>query len=279
MTKNVPTLTAQFAGTHFVDEKYHQQHSQLIHRHDDVLELLYVMQGTGSYIVRDHAYPLQPGNLVVCNAGILHGEPPNQKHTMQSYCCVLRGLTVPGLPPNTLMDHSYNPVLYFSSDKPAAEHILMALRELSQDYAGIHNMLANALLNMVYIKLQKRQRSNDLTRQNSEELIQNITAYLDEHFTEPVSLPELGSRFHMSHYYLSHVFKSETGLSPMKYVLHRKIGEAQNLLMNTTQPLGEIGERLGFSDSCHFSSMFKKYIGITPSKYRQHFQTNISRSE
>lgn len=177
MAKQVPMLTARFAGTHFVDEKYHQQHSQLIHRHDDVLELLYVMQGAGCYIVRDREYPLRPGNLVVCNAGVLHGEPPFQKHTMQSYCCVLRDLAIPGLPPNTLMDPSYNPVLFFSADKAATEHILLALHELNLEYAGARDMLANTLLNIVSQKLQKRQQPGDGVQQNSEELIENITAY------------------------------------------------------------------------------------------------------
>ncbi|MBQ8585180.1 MAG: helix-turn-helix transcriptional regulator [Butyricicoccus sp.] len=37
--------------------------------------------------------------------------------------------------------------------------------------------------------------------------------------------------------------------------------------------MGEIGESLGFTDNCHFSSTFKKYIGITPTQYRRNFQS------
>ena len=89
---------------------------------------------------------------------------------------------------------------------------------------------------------------------------------------ESLQLPELGERFHISHYYLSRLFKAETGLSPMKYVMYRKIGESQNLLMNTELPIGTISDRMGFLDNCHFSTTFKKYIGLTPTQYRQHFQ-------
>ncbi|MGN1030624.1 MAG: helix-turn-helix domain-containing protein, partial [Butyricicoccaceae bacterium] len=71
------------------------------------------------------------------------------------------------------------------------------------------------------------------------------------------------------------IFKAATGLSPMKYVAQRRIGEAQNLLMNTNISIGEIGERLGFSDSCHFSSTFKRYIGVTPTQYRNHFHQPV----
>lgn len=99
-----------------------------------------------------------------------------------------------------------------------------------------------------------------------------MTHYLDQHFMESLQLPELGERFHISHYYLSRLFKEETGLSPMKYVTYRKIGESQNLLMNTELPIGTISDRMGFLDNCHFNTTFKKYIGLTPTQYRQHFQ-------
>lgn len=60
--------------------------------------------------------------------------------------------------------------------------------------------------------------------------------------------------------------------SQLKYVMYRKIGESQNLLMNTELPIGTISDRMGFLDNCHFSTTFKKYIGLTPTQYRQHFQ-------
>lgn len=275
MDKNNVPLRAQFVNTHFVDEKYHEQHSQLIHRHNDVLELLYIMKGEGQYIVAGREYIVQPGNLVICNAGVLHGETPFCKHTLQSYCCVLQGLALAGLPHNTLFPPRSNPVIFFSEERDAVEHILLALHQLNtMPGADWHvcNMLSDALLGIVAAKLHKRQQTNALFQKNNEEFIQNIMQFLDEHFMEPLCLPELGDRFHISHYYLSHIFKTETGLSPMKYVIYRKIGESQNLLMNTDLPIGAISEQLGFSDNCHFSAMFKKYIGLTPSQYRRHFQ-------
>jgi AraC-like DNA-binding protein len=275
MPKNLPHLSAKFVKTHFVDEKYHEHHPQLIHCHKDVLELFYVIKGCGNYVVGDRKYFVEPGSLVICNAGVLHGEPPFQQHVMQSYCGVLRDVSVPNLPPNNLIDNMQKPVLFFSSDKAPIEHILLALHELDSPTSAAYeicDLLANALLNVVYLKMQKRQLSNEWIRENNEELIQQIITYLNEHYMEPLSLQHLGDVFHMSYYHLSHIFKANTGLSPIKYVLHRKIGEAQNLLMNTNMQIGEIGEDLGFNDNCHFSSIFKKRIGVSPLQYRQHFQ-------
>ena len=58
----------------------------------------------------------------------------------------------------------------------------------------------------------------------------------------------------------------------MKYIMHRKIGEVQSKLMNTDMSISEIGEQLGFSSCCHLSAVFKKYFGISPKSFRQHFQ-------
>lgn len=109
-------------------------------------------------------------------------------------------------------------------------------------------------------KLRRRQQPNALTRRNNEAFIGSVTDFLDRHFMELLTLQELGERFHISPYYLSHLFKDETSLSPMKYVIYRKIGESQRLLMNTKLSIGAVGERLGFGDNCHFSMNCKKTL-------------------
>ena len=59
----------------------------------------------------------------------------------------------------------------------------------------------------------------------------------------------------MSEYYLAHVFKQEFGVPPMQYVMKRRIGEAQGILMHTETPIAEIADTLGFSSICHFNAM------------------------
>ena len=120
------------------------------------------------------------------------------------------------------------------------------------------------------LDLHGRHERNQIEQKN-ETLIRQITEYLDHHYTESLSLAEIAKHMHISTSYLSHVFKRETGLSPIQYVVHRRIGEAQSLLMETNLPVHVIEERLGFGSSCHLTSMFKKYVGIAPREYRKHF--------
>ncbi|MDO4615924.1 MAG: AraC family transcriptional regulator [Lachnospiraceae bacterium] len=273
---NSDKISAEFVTTHYVDEQFHMSHSQMLHRHEDVLELLYVMKGAGVYIVDGRKYPIGEGNLIICNQGVVHGEPKLQSpNSLTSYCCVLRGLCLPNMKENCLVEEGKNPVLYFSEDRDAVEHMFLALDTLDQgneETKTVCEILSDAILNLVYMRLCQRQEPNELTHTNNEEFIQSIMDYMDEHYHEPITLQDLGDAFFISQYHLAHIFKDETGVSPMKYILYRKIGESQKLLMNTELSVGEIGFELGFNDNSHFSTTFKKYIGMTPSQYRNHFK-------
>lgn len=266
----------KFVTFHYVDEDYHRSHPQMVHRHSDVLELLYIMEGGGGYVVGSHEYVVQPGNLVVCNTGVFHGEPlAAQAKQMVSYCCVLDNIQIPGLPRNTLTGSSESPVLYFNEERQEIENMYYVLYDLfrkGDDYTPVCEHLAQSILEMVLLRLRKRNRVNEETRQKNNLLVRAVSDYLDDHFMENLTLEELEETFHVSRFAISHVFKEETGFSPMKYVMMRRIGESQNLLMNTKMSIGDIGEQLGFTDNSHFSNTFKKYIGTTPGAYRKHFR-------
>lgn len=273
MKQDELVLCAEFVKLHFVNEQYHYDHSQLIHTHNDILELLYIMSGEGRYIVNGREYTVRAGDLVVCNQGISHGESLAAHHHMQSYCCVFRGLTLPNLPPNTLIPISHTPIYHFTKDRSSYEHLLLALRDLTynpQESPVVVQLLANTVLNLIFQNVALPQDSD--TASFNEDFIQSVVQYLDIHYAENFSLETLSQHYHISKSNLSRMFKKDVGVSPMQYILHRRIGEAQRLLMNSEESIGTIAEQLGFNDNCHFSRTFKKYIGVTPSEYRKHFR-------
>ena len=62
-------------------------------------------------------------------------------------------------------------------------------------------------------------------------LAHRVRRYLDAHHCEPITLRMVAERLRVSEYYLAHVFKQEFGVPPMQYVMKRRIGEAQGILM------------------------------------------------
>ncbi|MEM7573427.1 MAG: AraC family transcriptional regulator [Bacteroidota bacterium] len=86
--------------------------------------------------------------------------------------------------------------------------------------------------------------------------------------TAPLSPAELAQELFISPQHLSKVVKAATGYSPIRYLQHNLIAEAQKLLRATPLSIAEIGFQLGYEDPAYFSRLFKKVTGVSPSIYR-----------
>ena len=73
----------------------------------------------------------------------------------------------------------------------------------------------------------------------------------------------------MNKFYLSHAFKQEYGVSPINYMISRRINESKYLLAETDLSLSQIAQLLGFSSLSYFSQVFRKTQGVSPMEYRQ----------
>ena len=264
-------------GAFYVDEKYSQNHAHMLHKHKDILELLYIASGEGRYIVGSRGYFVREGDLVICNANTIHGEAPFQKHLMQTYCIALANVNLNNLPIGCAIKASERPVIalddFADIIKTSMINIYNMYIKTKANYPLCNHFAIGVLMLVEKLIANHKQqdKSKTLSQQKNENLIRKITEYLDHHYTEPLTLKSISKAMHISETYLSHLYKRETGLSPIQYVIHCRIGEAQSLLMETNMPIHEIEEQLGFGSSCHLTTMFKKYVGISPREYRKHF--------
>ena len=93
--------------------------------------------------------------------------------------------------------------------------------------------------------------------------------FIDAHYTENIKLDDIARAVYTNVYNLSKVFKAEIGISPMKYVILRRMGEAQNLLINTNMTITRIAFSVGYNNSNYFQNVFKSFMKMTPKEYRK----------
>ena len=86
----------KLSGVFFVDEIYSQNHAHMLHKHKELLELLYIAEGSGRYLVGSREYAVSKGDFLIINANTIHGEAPFQKYTIRTYCCTLAGVSFKG---------------------------------------------------------------------------------------------------------------------------------------------------------------------------------------
>ena len=95
-----------------------------------------------------------------------------------------------------------------------------------------------------------------------------VLGYIRDRLTEPISLADLARVMHLSESRFHAVFKEITGDAPLFYVQRMRLQTAQQLLIETDQPIKEVSARAGHADVFHFSRLFRKRFGMSPSLYR-----------
>lgn len=99
--------------------------------------------------------------------------------------------------------------------------------------------------------------------------ILDIQKYIDNHFYETINLVDIAKKYHVSKEHLSRLFKKEVGVSVQNYIIEKRIEYSKRLLMrNGMLSIKTISIMSGYLDLQYFYRVFKRKVGITPSKYR-----------
>lgn len=102
-------------------------------------------------------------------------------------------------------------------------------------------------------------------------IIENTIRYISQNLAGNLSLDVIAQELHISPSHLSRTFKKATSGSLTEYINKERISKAKELLQNTNLLTYEIAEAVGYKDATYFSSIFRKYEGISPSEYKAKF--------
>lgn len=99
--------------------------------------------------------------------------------------------------------------------------------------------------------------------------VQEILAFLEQHFAEDISLNDLSVKFHFNSIYINRVLKKETGSTYLVLLNNIRLQHAMELLSGTDLKITVIAEMCGFSDHRYFSQIFRKNLNCTPAQFRK----------
>jgi len=99
-------------------------------------------------------------------------------------------------------------------------------------------------------------------------IITQARGYIEEHYTEDISLGQVAKAVNVSTFYFCKTFKKITGLNYTDYVSRVRIERSKNLLLNRNLRVSEIAFEVGFQSLTHFNRVFKKVLGQSPTEYR-----------
>ncbi|WP_238295402.1 AraC family transcriptional regulator [Caballeronia novacaledonica] len=99
--------------------------------------------------------------------------------------------------------------------------------------------------------------------------LRRATDYIDEHLAERIRLREISESASLSPMHFAAQFRLSTGVSPHEYVLRRRVEVAQSLLLHSERNTVDIALSCGFNSQAHFISVFSRYMGDTPGRWRK----------
>ena len=105
----------------------------------------------------------------------------------------------------------------------------------------------------------------------AKELVAIAKQYMDENFDQGITVSEAASYVFLSQGYFTRAFRDDTGISPMNYLMKKRIEKACKLLQNNEIKVSAISLQSGFSSPQRFNVAFRKQMGMTPMEYRKKY--------
>ena len=104
---------------------------------------------------------------------------------------------------------------------------------------------------------------------NTDRAVHRAERYLNDHFREPVQIEDLAVKLGVAYSHFRRAFRSRTGFTPWKYVVHLRLTRARALMASSDATLDDIASQTGLSSGFHLSSAFKQSYGISPSLWKK----------
>ena len=142
------------------------------------------------------------------------------------------------------------------------------LSEIRMKRPGVE-LITTGLLLSILGTLERNVSSGDPQRRESLDRIAAVLERISRDFAAPDTLDDLAASCNMSKFHFLRVFRSVTGASPVEYRNGVRIEHAKELLLDTNDPVSEIGLRVGYASPSYFCDAFKSRVGQSPRAYRE----------
>ncbi|NDL66810.1 helix-turn-helix domain-containing protein [Anaerotalea alkaliphila] len=253
-------------------EERHRGMPRVMHMHEDRAELVFITSGTGIHHIGGRQFETKKGDLLLYDAGVVHDETANPNESLNVYGIAVSGLRLPGRPLNHFTFENTTPVVAVGDRFEEFDQLLGMIHSHTVSDNRGDAEFANYLLRAAIVLIDDLLHIQAAAMQTEQKvMVERIQAFLDKHYMEEVTLAQIAEHLNINQYYMSHLFKEAMGFSPMQYVIRRRIGEAQNLLINTDASVTNIAVTVGYNNSNHFHAAFQKMVGMTPAKYRKYW--------
>lgn len=228
----------------------------------------YVSKGKGTFKVNNKIFNLKQGDIFIILKGMNVEYMASMDDPWEYYWIGFSGSNSIEYLNRTSIIDSYVVTCTEDSKIP---NIILNMCEISKNYNPSSSddiVLLRELYSLLYTFIKEFPKEFEYKDKELHTYIQDAINFINSNYMNSITVNEIANHVNLSRSYLYKMFIKNLKVSPQKYLINLRIYKATLLLKNTKLTIGEVANKVGYTDSLLFSKTFSKYFSVSPLNYR-----------
>lgn len=240
-----------------------------LHNHNEY-EIYIFLEGDSHYVVEERNYSLSPGDMIIVRKHEMHRVFHNSEKLYRNFVLIVdpEFFKAKGCEEyeNAFLNQTYKLGNKINADDVRSSGLydaIMRLKKYSDDFTNAYTPIADSIMVEILYLINKINVFEDGVASNK--CIKNVINYINNNFTDEITLDMLCSNFFVSKYHLCRIFKKATGLTIQNYITQKRLMFAYEF-QKSGHSLIESAFAAGFKDYAAFYRAYTKRFGVSPKK-------------
>lgn len=234
----------------------------------------YVSKGKGTFKVNNRIFNLKQGDIFIILKGMNVEYMASMDDPWEYYWIGFSGSNSIEYLNRTSIIDSY---AVTCKEDSKISSIILNMCEISKNYNPSSSddvVLLRELYSLLYTFIKEFPKEFEYKDKELHTYIQDAINFINSNYMNSITINEVANHVNLSRSYLYKMFIKNLKVSPQKYLINLRMYKATLLLKNTKFPIGEVANKVGYSDSLLFSKTFSKYFSMSPLNYRNNKLNN-----
>lgn len=234
----------------------------------------YVSKGKGTFKVNNKIFNLKQGDIFIILKGMNVEYMASMDDPWEYYWIGFSGSNSIEYLNRTSIIDSYVVTCTEDSKIP---NIILNMCDISKNYNPSSSddiVLLRELYSLLCTFIKEFPKEFEYKDKELHTYIQDAINFINSNYMNSITVNEIANHVNLSRSYLYKMFIKNLKVSPQKYLINLRMYKATLLLKNTKLPIGEVANKVGYTDSLLFSKTFSKYFSVSPLNYRNNKLSN-----
>ncbi len=238
-----------------------------MHIHENCIEIVIVLRGKQTYFIEDKRYEVTGNRAFICFENTKHSTGENHQGLGEIYWIQLNTKDFsnflalnPDYAKQLITNLHEIKKTVFVIDEGIKSLIKVVFDEFLADGQSV--LAVSGIVHLLNLIVRKANANDKFDNK-----FISLDSYIDKNIYEKITTEHLAQQVNYSVSTINHKFIEFYGMTPKEYINYKKIEHAKDLLITTDKSVTDIAMELGYNSSDYFSTVFKKFVGVSPVKY------------